>query len=83
MNYYPIGTVVTLVNGDRPLMIYGRKQINGDTGAVWDYVSCLYPEGYMNEEHNYFFQHEEIENIYHDGLMSEYDDKMQEILNAN
>ena len=27
MKYYPIGTVVTLVNGNRPLMIYGRKQI--------------------------------------------------------
>ena len=27
MNYYPIGTVVTLKNGNRPIMIYGRKEM--------------------------------------------------------
>ena len=27
MNYLPIGTVVTLVNGTKPIMIYGRKQM--------------------------------------------------------
>ena len=26
MTYLPIGTVVTLVNGTKPIMIYGRKQ---------------------------------------------------------
>ena len=44
MKYYPIGTVVTLVNGDRPIMIYGRKQFQENTDNIWDYVACLYPE---------------------------------------
>ena len=36
MKYYPIGTVVTLVNGNRPLMIYGRKQIQNESDILWD-----------------------------------------------
>ncbi len=42
MKYYPIGTVVTLKNGDRPILIYGRKQVQADTNLLWDYVACLY-----------------------------------------
>ena len=33
MKYYPIGTVVTLKDGDRPIMIYGRKQIQDNKNA--------------------------------------------------
>ena len=44
MKYYPIGTVVTLVNGNRPLMIYGRKQIQNESDILWDYVACFYPK---------------------------------------
>ena len=61
MKYYPIGTVVTLKDGDRPIMIYGRKQIQEDTNYIWDYVACLYPEGNLGDDYNIFFQHEEIE----------------------
>ena len=49
-------------------MIYGRKQIQKDTGKEWDYVACLYPEGNLDDEYNIFFQHEEIEYIMHTGL---------------
>ena len=45
MKYYPIGTVVTLVNGNRPLMIYGRKQIQNESDILWDYVACFYLAG--------------------------------------
>ena len=49
MKYYPIGTVVTLKGGNRPIMIYGRKQIQEQTGKEWDYVACLYPEGNLGD----------------------------------
>lgn len=82
MKYYPIGTVITLTGGDRPLMIYGRRQKQQTTGLEWDYVACLYPEGNLDEEHTVFFQNEEIENVLFTGYLSEFEERMQDILNA-
>lgn len=36
MTYYPIGTVVVLEGGNRPLMIYGRKQMQA---AIWNGIT--------------------------------------------
>ena len=81
MTYLPRGTVVTLVNGTKPIMIYGRKQIQQGNENIWDYVACLYPEGNIGEDYKVFFQHKEIDKIYHYGLESSDEDKMQQILN--
>ncbi len=45
MTYLPIGSVVTLKDGGRPLMITGRSQRNAADNTLWDYSACLYPEG--------------------------------------
>lgn len=81
MTYYPIGTVVTLKGGNRPIMIYGRKQIQASTNLLWDYVACLYPEGNLGDDYTVFFQHEEVERVNHLGLCCEADARMQKILN--
>jgi len=81
MKYLPIGTVVTLVNGTKPIMIYGRKQLQQGNKKIWDYVACLYPEGNLGDEYNVFFQHEEIKNVYHYGMESTDESRLQEILN--
>lgn len=81
MKYYPIGTVVTLKNGNRPIMIYGRKQVQAESNLIWDYVACLYPEGNLGEDYNIFFQQEEIGKVNFMGYCSAEDQKMQEILN--
>ena len=81
MKYLPIGTVVTLVNGTKPIMIYGRKQMQEGNKNIWDYVACLYPEGNLGDKYNVFFQHEEIEKVHHYGLESAAEEKVQEILN--
>lgn len=47
--YLPIGSVVTLINGTKKLMIFGRVQKQIPPGKTWDYVACLYPEGNLNE----------------------------------
>lgn len=81
MKYYPIGTIVTLQGGNRPIMIYGRKQIQATTGKMWDYVACLYPEGNLGEDYNIFFQQDEIDQIHYMGCISPEEHKMQELLN--
>ena len=52
MKYHPIGTVVTLKNGDRPILIYGRKQIQAGLLASIDTYMTFYntkrPHGTLN-----------------------------------
>ena len=81
MKYYPIGTVVTLKNGDRPILIYGRKQVQADTNLLWDYVACLYPEGNLGDGYTIFFQQEEIGKVQFTGYASPAEQKMQQVLN--
>lgn len=41
----PIGSVVTLKEGTKKLMIIGRLQQNVNTQKIYDYAGCLWPEG--------------------------------------
>jgi hypothetical protein len=81
MKYYPIGTVVKLINGNKPIMIYGRRQIQMPQKKEWDYVACLYPEGKINDDHTIFFHHEEISEVKHMGYKSQEEERMQRLLN--
>lgn len=83
MKYFPIGTVVTLRGGNRPIMIYGRKQIQENSNLIWDYAACLYPEGNLGDDYTVFFQNEEVKKVNYMGLSCKADDLMQEILNQN
>lgn len=67
-HYLPIGSVVRLQEGKKRLMIYGRRQTQADTGAQWDYVGCLYPEGNISEDFTFLFNHDMIEQIYFIGF---------------
>lgn len=82
MEYLPIGSVVALKDGGRPLMIYGRKQIRTDDGTNWDYLACFYPEGYLGNDDTVFFDADEIEAVLFSGYRTRIDQKMQELLNS-
>lgn len=66
----PIGSVVTLKEGTKRLMIIGRLQQNVRTKKVYDYAGCLWPEGYIDclyyiglqdiEEFNFRFELDEM-----------------------
>lgn len=81
--YLPIGTVVVLNNGEKTLMIYGRKQINIKDNVEYDYVSCLYPEGNINQEYMFLFNNEDIKEVifrgYSNSEEEEFLDKLNEI----
>ncbi|MFI3128774.1 MAG: DUF4176 domain-containing protein [Bacillota bacterium] len=80
--YLPLGSVVTLIDGTKPLMIYGRKQMQTNSQNVWDYVACLYPEGNLGENYNIFFQQEEIASILFKGYVGSDEAQMLELLNS-
>ena len=62
-SYLPNGTVVLLKGGEKKIMIYGRRQKRVTDEHEYDYIACLYPEGNINEDYMYLFNHEDIKEI--------------------
>ena len=80
--YLPIGSVVLLKNGSKKIMIYGRKQLAAETGEEFDYVACLYPEGNIDDDYTFLFNHENIDEVVFAGFADEDEEEFQKILNA-
>ena len=49
-------------------MIIGRLQANPKTKNLYDYAGCPWPEGYMDKEHCYVFNHDDIDLLYYLGM---------------
>ncbi|WP_163527037.1 DUF4176 domain-containing protein [Halobacillus ihumii] len=67
----PIGTVVTLEFVEQAVMIYGRKQEQANNDKIWDYVACPYPQGHISNDTNVFFDHSQIREVVHQGLITD------------
>ena len=68
----PAGSVVLLSDSAKRVMIMGYLQARPeDKEKVYDYCGCLYPEGYMEADKIYLFDHEQIEKIYALGYIDE------------
>jgi len=73
----PIGSVVLLKDGEKRLMIIGIIQVNPDDGREYDYLACLYPEGFVGPDFTYLFDHEDIDRIDAKGFTDEEHDKLR------
>ncbi|WP_416728561.1 DUF4176 domain-containing protein [Fictibacillus sp. JL2B1089] len=82
-NLLPNGSIVLLKGGNKKLMIYGRKQLVVDEQEVqYDYISVPFPEGHINEEHTYVFNHSDIEVIIFRGYENKEEQEFQLVLNS-
>ncbi|KEO84593.1 DUF4176 domain-containing protein [Tumebacillus flagellatus] len=79
-DYLPLGTLVRLHRGTKRLMIYGRCLNKEETGEQFDYVGVPYPEGFINPEKTFVFNHSAIEEIVHLGFTDEEEVIAQELL---
>ena len=83
--YLPIGSVVTLKNGTKKVMICGRVQRETKQGRIYDYCACQYPEGMIDSRSVYLFDQEDIGCIYYVGMQDSeefrFRAKMEEELN--
>lgn len=53
--YLSLGSIVILKGGSKKIMIYGRQQYQLSSDRIlWDYVGCLYPEGFISDDYNIF-----------------------------
>lgn len=72
--YLPIGTVCLLKDSKKRVMIIGFCGYSNDKeedGKVYDYIGCVYPEGFISSNINLLFNHEQIETIYSLGYFDE------------
>ncbi|WP_166244938.1 DUF4176 domain-containing protein [Paenibacillus turpanensis] len=67
----PIGSIVLLREGTKKLMIIGRFQKLLSSAETYDYIGCLYPEGYLKPDQNYVFNHDAIAEVVHEGYSNE------------
>jgi hypothetical protein len=80
MAMLPIGSVVMLKESNKHVMIYGRLQREIDGERVWDYIACLFPEGNINPDHSFLFDHSQIESIYFIGCQDEEENRFVQYL---
>lgn len=88
MRILPIGSVVRLNEGSVKLMILNRAPLHNkdDVIGYFDYSACLYPGG-QTDQQAYFFNEEDIDEVYHEGYVDkeekefqkEYQDKIKSV----
>lgn len=70
--YLPIGSVVLLKGGTKKAMVTGFCSIaEEDTGKMYDYTGCVYPEGFLDFDQICLFDHSQIEKVYHVGYVDD------------
>ena len=68
----PIGSVVLIGNSKKKVMIAGVCQKGGsDPNKLWDYVGVIFPEGYLDAEKMFLFNHDQISRVYFIGHQDE------------
>ena len=66
--YLPIGSVVLMKDAKKKVMITGYAVKSSSFGEkIFDYIGCLYPEGYLGEEYCYVFNNEDIDQVIYKG----------------
>ncbi|MED1116558.1 DUF4176 domain-containing protein [Bacillus paramycoides] len=78
----PNGSIVLLKGGTKQIVIYGRKQkLIVKEPFMYDYIGCFYPEGYINPDYTFVFNHEDIEEIIFLGFVDEEEEAFVGLLN--
>ncbi|MGF7050469.1 hypothetical protein J2T13_005018 [Paenibacillus sp. DS2015] len=76
----PLGSVVLLKGAYKKLMVYGRKQVHIDSNKVYDYLGVVFPEGYIDPDYSFLFNHEDIEVVKYVGYINDEEKDFQRLL---
>lgn len=66
----PIGSVITLKDAEKKLMIIGLFARNEESGDDYDYMGIPYPEGFIDAETLFLFMHKDIGEIHFLGYIN-------------
>lgn len=76
----PLGSVVTLREGSKRIMIAGRMQKEKNSGEWFDYAAVLWPEGLIRSDRIFLFNREDIRLIHFIGLQDQQEFEFRAIL---
>jgi hypothetical protein len=81
----PTGSIVVLKEGTKKLVIYGRKQIlmSEENPKMYNYLGCFYPEGYINPDYTFVFNHDDISEIIFVGYIDQMKINLRNIYKNN
>ena len=80
-NLLPLGSVVNLKTGDgTKVVIIGRLTLTEDNGikGYFEYSSVIYPSGIVDANQLFFFNHEDIKEIFHEGFSDQEEIELQQ-----
>ena len=60
----PNGSVVLVKQSDHRFMIYGRVQMDKESGKLYDYAGCPYPEGAQDTSEVFLFNNDDIRMVF-------------------
>ena len=85
--YLPLGTVVLLEGGTKRVMITGfATASSGDPELIYDYAGCMYPQGFITSNQTVLFDPDQLQQIYHFGLIDpewvEFQDNLKKFLES-
>lgn len=66
-----LGTIVSLKNNSKRLMITGRMVQTRSDGKQYDYLGCLYPEGHVGGNLYFMFNENDIGRVHFEGLQGD------------
>jgi len=92
--YLPVGSVVLLNKGTKPVVIIGYKvssqnkkivkdNLEIDSDKVFDYCALLYPEGILSSDMMLMFNHEDIKEVLFKGYETEESKRLSDYINNN
>ena len=64
VSYLPNGSVVIIENNKNRMMICGRMVREPESGEIYDYMGCRYPQGCQRIGDCIFFNHSQIEIVF-------------------
>lgn len=77
--FLPLGSVITLKDASKRLMIVGRLQ-KGPEDTIYDYSSVLWPEGLIRSDRTYLFDQEDIDRLWYIGLQDQEEFRFRNVL---
>lgn len=78
--FLPIGTIITLKNGNKRIMICGFLQERQEDHKIYDYVACMYPEGILDPDELFLFNNEDIDQVHYIGMQDAEEFQFNEFL---
>lgn len=80
--YFPIGTTISIKGIEDVLFVITGLAVENQKKEYRDYVAIRYPVGTLGDDHYFFFDHTDINEVVHMGYMNADHESYVNLINA-